>query len=66
MPVETQQELELPYHWLDLASMYWAKILTPQEVNGRVIRYHPSIHIPPLSKDAIAHGLGIPPEEKPH
>lgn len=66
MPVETQYELELPYHWLDLASMYWIKMLVPQKVNGCIITYHPNIRRPPMSKDAIAYGLGIPPEEKPH
>ena len=62
MPVETQHELELPYHWLDLASMYWALRIDPKkEVNG-----HNLPKIIPLSKDAIASYLGIPSEEKPH
>ena len=53
-----QEELQLPYHWLDLASMYWA------------LKVRESGAIPPkenrLSKDMIAHDLGIPPENRPH
>jgi DNA polymerase-3 subunit epsilon/oligoribonuclease len=55
MPVETQQDLELPYHWLDLASMYWA-----------LCRMASTQLVPPLSKDSIAAYLGIPSEKKPH
>jgi DNA polymerase-3 subunit epsilon/oligoribonuclease len=66
IPVETQNELGIPYHWLDLASMYWIKRLVPQKINGRIVTYHPSITRPPCSKDAIAQGLGLPPEQIPH
>jgi DNA polymerase-3 subunit epsilon/oligoribonuclease len=62
MPVETQEELELPYHWLDLASMYFARSLNVENpVNG-----HNLPHLIRLSKDSIASYLGIPPEKKPH
>jgi DNA polymerase-3 subunit epsilon/oligoribonuclease len=59
--VYTQEKLNWPYHWLDLASMYWtryfdqlsyANIAMPAIVN--------------LSKNAIAAEYQIPPEEKPH
>lgn len=59
--VYTQEELNWPYHWLDLASMYWtrfsdrlheSKIIMPLSIN--------------LSKNAIAADFDIPPEEKPH
>lgn len=47
----------LPYHWLDLASMYW-------------IRFYGCCYPTPeclsLSKDSIAESFGIPPEIKPH
>lgn len=60
-------ELNMPYHCLDLASMYW-------------IKYHgsfwpiPSLNSPykdfcyelSLTKDSIAASFGIPPEPKPH
>ena len=62
MPVEVQQELELPYHWLDLASMYWARSIDVEKpVNG-----HNLPGLIRLSKDAIASYLGLPIEEKPH
>lgn len=59
MPVETQHELELPYHWLDLASMFWSRIVDTN-------RDHVMKSSIPFSKDAIAEYLGIPKEEKPH
>ena len=52
-------ELEMPYHWLDLASMYWIKVLSPQ-LSYEGFKYAS------MSKDCIAHSLGLPPEEKPH
>lgn len=58
IPVSIQEKEEWPYHWLDLASMYWAlevehkKAIPPKENR--------------LSKDQIAHYLNIAPEEKPH
>jgi DNA polymerase-3 subunit epsilon/oligoribonuclease len=61
-PVETQNEIELPYHWLDLASMYWAKnIDINKPING-----HSMPRIISLSKDAIASYYGLPIEENPH
>lgn len=61
--VETaiQEKFCWPYHWLDLASMYWSFVMQkqfyekkgcPKEIN--------------LSKDSIAHWLGLPPETRPH
>lgn len=47
---ETQESLNWPYHWLDLASMYWAK------EKGSLA----------LSKNAIATKLGLPEETLPH
>lgn len=57
----TQEKLFWPYHWLDLASMYWTlvvkksqdeKIPVPAEVK--------------LSKDAIAEANHVPSETRPH
>jgi DNA polymerase-3 subunit epsilon/oligoribonuclease len=45
--------VDLPYHWLDLASMYYAK-------------NYPSLNQMSLSKDYIAKSLEIEPESKPH
>lgn len=57
--VKFQRNLELPYYWLDLASMYWSLVLVTN-----------SCHIAettiPLSKDSIAEYLGLDLEEKPH
>lgn len=59
--VYTQEKLHWPYHWLDLASMYWTrlslnnsqqKIAFPEKMN--------------LSKNAIAQQYGLPPELEPH
>lgn len=53
---DMQEALNWPYHWLDLASMYWAMHIqqgsTPWE-NG-------------VSKDKISAAYELPPEEKPH
>ena len=51
-----QNELNWPYHWLDLASMYWAVLL----------RQNHQPYEKSLSKDAIAEHYGLPPEAKPH
>jgi len=53
--VPTQERLQLPYYWLDLASMYWTK---------RVEESHTFKFS--ISKDAIANHYGLPSEEKPH
>jgi DNA polymerase III epsilon subunit-like protein len=47
---DRQEELNWPYHWLDLASMFWA------EHEGEL----------QISKDQIAAHFGLPPEEAPH
>lgn len=57
-------DFNLPYHWLDLASMYWIKALDINKpVNGHTLKKHSPIS---LSKDTIASMLGIPKEAKPH
>lgn len=55
LDAESQKELNLPYHWLDLASMYWA----------RLIKKRKGLNVS-LSKDSIAKSLNIPTEIKPH
>ncbi len=53
---DLQESLGWPYHWLDLASMYWATHIkkTPQPwVTG-------------LSKDNISEAHQLSPEKKPH
>lgn len=51
-PAEYQIQENWPYHWLDLASMFWATEQAPEHML--------------LSKDNIADRLGVEPELKPH
>lgn len=57
----TQEEMHWPYHWLDLASMYWAL----QMQNYRNQQY-PFPKTFSLSKNAIAEHFSLPPETVPH
>ncbi|MBS0630120.1 MAG: 3'-5' exonuclease [Verrucomicrobia bacterium] len=53
---DLQESLDWPYHWLDLASMYWAikiKQDSPPWESG-------------VSKDKISEAYQLPPEAKPH
>lgn len=59
--IPIQEELKWPYHWLDLASMYWALQVKAFQAKGEAL---PSSI--PLSKNKIAEVHGIPPEESPH
>jgi DNA polymerase-3 subunit epsilon/oligoribonuclease len=53
-----QEELEWPYHWLDLASMHWAICMkNPHQGSPWDIG---------LSKDSIAKHYNLPPEATPH
>ncbi len=59
---DLQEKKLWPYHWLDLASMYWASSLIKRKDN-------PSVAYPwktGLSKDLIAKAYHLPPENKPH
>lgn len=57
MSQELMNDLNLPYHWLDLASMFWLK---------KYACINPSPEQISLSKDSIAQEFLIPPEKKPH
>lgn len=59
VPVDEQERLQWPYHWLDLASMYWAVRMNHSSSSG-----FPEEIL--LSKDNIAEYYGLPPEKKPH
>jgi len=54
--VYQQEELDWPYHWLDLASMYWAILSNSNALPDQIL----------LSKNAIAKAHNLPPEERPH
>jgi DNA polymerase-3 subunit epsilon/oligoribonuclease len=58
VPPYRQDVLHWPYHWLDLASMYWAiKLAGTDRVGSFGLN---------VSKDIIARELGISPEQRPH
>lgn len=61
IPIVKQEQLLWPYHWLDLASMYWALM----------VKKYAELHIPfpeaiSLSKNEIAKYYNLPPEAHPH
>jgi oligoribonuclease len=58
IPPYRQEAFRWPYHWLDLASMYWALGLVNKQIES-------PIHLK-LSKDSIAMELGLNPESTPH
>lgn len=57
----TQESLNWPYHWLDLASMYWAFLCRKQR--ELLLPLPDSLN---LSKNEIAKTFNIAPEEMPH
>lgn len=59
--VYVQELLNWPYHWLDLASMYWAMQTAKLKEEGKSLPEKIS-----LSKNEIAKAYGIPPEVTPH
>lgn len=58
---DLQEKLLWPYHWLDLASMYWAKAIAKEKTEANKMPW-----VTGLSKDKIAKVYALPPEEKPH
>lgn len=54
---EEQEEMLWPYHWLDLASMFWSYSLTNSKIKPWKVG---------LSKNAIAEHLGLQKETMPH
>ncbi len=58
---DTQELLRWPYHWLDLASMYWAL-----SINRAKEKVGPFPWETGISKDLIASQYQLPKEEKPH
>lgn len=58
---DTQELLNWPYHWLDLASMYWALTLQTAKLQKGPFPWETG-----LSKDLIASQYKLPKEAKPH
>ncbi len=62
IPVELQEHLRWPYHWLDLASMHWAVALErTKQHRGSLLPWEIG-----FSKDQIASYYRLPEEAKPH
>jgi oligoribonuclease len=61
VPVYTQEKLNWPYHWLDFASMYWAR-----EISRSIEKHLPLPEKMSLSKNSIAQASGLPMESTPH
>lgn len=59
--VYVQELLNWPYHWLDLASMFWATLAMKAKIEGVPLPEKVS-----FSKNDIASYHGLPPEESPH
>lgn len=58
---DKQEALLWPYHWLDLASMYWKEAIRKGKENPVVFPWNTG-----FSKDKIAAAHQIPKEESPH
>jgi oligoribonuclease len=58
---DIQESLKWPYHWLDLASMYWAESIRRGKENPRLYPW-----VTGLSKDKIAAVYHLPNEAQPH
>lgn len=59
--IKTQEKILLPYHWLDLASMYWSIAIKESEKNGELLPW-----VTGYTKDKIAKHFGIESEAQPH
>jgi oligoribonuclease len=58
---EIQERSKWPYHWLDLASMYWTESIRKGKENPDRFPWKTG-----FSKDQIAMTYGLAPENKPH
>jgi DNA polymerase-3 subunit epsilon/oligoribonuclease len=58
---DTQEKSLWPYHWLDLASMFWAKAIHCKQQSDGMWPWETG-----LSKDKIATAFFLPSEERPH
>jgi DNA polymerase-3 subunit epsilon/oligoribonuclease len=58
---DTQEALLWPYHWLDLASMYWADAIKRAKDDPACFPWNTG-----FSKDKIALARGLPKENSPH
>jgi oligoribonuclease len=61
VPVYQQEQLNWPYHWLDLASMFWAMLVHQSKIDKSSLPQKMS-----LSKNDIAAVYHLQPESTPH
>jgi oligoribonuclease len=61
VPIDHQEMHHWPYHWFDLASMFWALSLKRAREEQTPLPWEIG-----FSKDAIAAHFNLPPEETPH
>ncbi len=61
MPIIDQETLKIPYHWLDLASMFWGKTMEKSKTQLTPFPWEIG-----FSKDKIAHFFSIEKEQRPH
>lgn len=61
VPIPTQELLRWPYHWLDLASMYWADTMNRAKKEKKPFPWESG-----FSKDLIAMNYSLPIENRPH
>jgi len=59
--IYTQEELQWPYHWLDLASMFWA--MQTKNFHENQLPFPSEMS---LSKNSIAQHFRLPIEQTPH
>lgn len=58
---DTQEKFLWPYHWLDLASMFWVETIQRNKLNQSPMPWEIG-----LSKDKIAGSFQLASEQKPH
>ncbi len=58
---DMQDTLNWPYHWLDLASMYWAISMKKVKIENNLFPWQTG-----FSKDLIASTYNLPTEQQPH
>ncbi len=59
--IDAQEKLNLPYHWLDLASMFWSSAMEKSKDNKNLLPWKTG-----YTKDKIAKHYEIGSEEMPH
>lgn len=61
LDIKTQEQLQLPYHWLDLASMYWAYAMHQAKEKNTPFPWETG-----FTKDKIAAHFHLSSEQRPH